>query len=610
MRHIFLPFLWLGRALHWLRLGVLNLLTLAVLAAIVIALVALFSQIKVQVPERAVLWLQPQGSLVYSRSNSWQRHLLAQLDPVREQHILVRHLVQVIDHAAHDPHIHVLALDLQDFGGGSITQLLTVAHALQRFRDQGKAIYAYAPNYSNGNYLLAAQANQVFLPELGMALIQPFSQRGLYFRGLLNKLGVTVYAFRQGKYKSAVEPFTRGDMSSAAKEENSAWLATWWQSYLQAITKGRGLSIDAVQHYAATLPALLQQSQGNAAQLALQEKLITRIGNSEDFRDAVAAAMQQKPHKLRGISYHAYLRSITHPLTTIKDEIAVVPIDGMLIPGDIEQRGVVAAEPTVQQLDHLRKERRVKAVILQVNSPGGDVNAANAIRRAVLRLRKAGKPVVVSMGTLGASGAYWLSTAADKIYAEPTTIAADIGVFVLFPDFSGLLHKLDIGYSGVSSLPKTPYLSPFAPLGDAEKKAFQAVVIHIYGHFVGLVASSRGIPLAQANRDAQGRAWSGVDAYRLGLINGLGGMKTAEQSAAALAHLHAGDYQLRYLPRPTGSSSFARLRSWALATLVGNLPSEAASNQAALAMEQAHLLLQYSQPYGIFAYLPVSPQLH
>ena len=394
-------------------------------------------------------------------------------------------------------------------------------------------------------------------------------------------------------------------MSPAAREENRAWLATWWQSYETAVDKGRGLPVKALQNYAVHLPQLLQKSQGNAAQLALQEKLVTQIGDSEDFRDALAKVMGEKPTKLQRIGWQRYFASFAAKRHEAGAEIAVVPIDGMLVPGDLEQAGVVAAEPTVHQLDRLRHDNDVKAVILQVNSPGGDVNAANAIRRAILHLRQAGKPVVVSMGTLGASGAYWLSTAADRIYAEPTTIAADIGVFVLFPDFSGLLQKLGIGYSGVDSVPHSPSLSPYSPLGKPERQAFQAVVNHIYAHFVGLVAKSRHLPFAQAEKDAQGRAWSGVDAYHLGLVDGLGGMAEAEQAAAKLARLRSGHYHLDYLARPEGASSFAQLRSWALASLGPSLPL----GMQRQTLAQAQLLLRYSQPYGIFAYLPVNPQL-
>ncbi|MBU2755593.1 signal peptide peptidase SppA [Acidithiobacillus sp. CV18-2] len=603
MRRLLLPFLWLGKVLHWLRLTVLNLLTLVILILIIVAIVQHFSRPQIHVAKNSVLWVEPQGSLVYSESDSWQDRLLQKIHPTQE-HVLLRHLIASIDHAAKDPKIRVLALDLREFRGGSLTQLLDVAHALQRFRAQGKLIYAYAPEYSTGNYVLAAQANQVFLPELGMALITPFSSDSLYFKGLFNKIGVDVYAFRQGKYKSAVEPLTRTDMSPAAQEENRAWLATWWQSYTSAVDQGRGLSADTLQNYALHLPELLQKAQGNAAQLALQHKLITQIGDQEDFRDAITKALGQK--KLRRIGWQRYYTSFAaHQPEEHGPEIAVVPIDGMLVPGDMEEPGVVAAEATVRQLDHLRHERDVKAVILQVNSPGGDVNAANAIRRAIERLRKAGKPVVVSMGTLGASGAYWLSTAADRIYAEPTTIAADIGVFVLVPNYTGLLQKIGVGYSGVSSLPHSPSLTPFAPLGKPEQQALQAVVDHLYTHFVGLVAKARHLPFAEAEKDAQGRAWSGVDAKRLGLVDGLGGMTEAEQAVAQLAHLQNGQYHLVYLPRPAGESSFAQIRSWALASLGFSLPQGSGGE----ALAQAQLLLQYSRPYGIFAYLPVDPKL-
>jgi len=457
MRILLLPFIWLGRAMHWMRMGILNLLTLAILLFLVV-FIAYKLLYHVVVPDGAALLIAPHGALFYSQSESWQSRVLNHLAGQKSADVSIRQMVQGIDRASTDPRIHLLELNLSDFSGGSITQLDTVARALRRFRAHGKPIYAYAPDYSQDAYLLAAQANHIYMPKLGAVLITGFSTRGLYFKGLLDKLGITVYAFRQGQYKSAMEPLTLTHMSKPAQVENAAWLKVWWNAYRQNVAQGRGLKPSQIGDYANHLPELLVHYQGNAAELALKQGLITHIGDAHTFRLAVDAALKQSPSHVKLIGLHAYLSATQKPVAA-RAQIAVIPIDGMLVTGDKPLPGMVAAQATIKQLNRVRHEASVKAVVLQVNSPGGDVDAAQAIRAAIVRLREAHKPVVVSMGTLGASGAYWLSTAADRIYAHPTTLTADIGVFALFPNYAGLLKKLGIHYSGVATT-KMPMRCP------------------------------------------------------------------------------------------------------------------------------------------------------
>ncbi len=606
MRWLLAPFIWLGRILHWLRVALLNLITLAVLAAIALALFVRHAPMP-SIPEKAALAIMPQGHLVYTRSQSWELKLMDELIGASRPNVLVRHLVTAIDRAAADPRIRLLALNLTDFRGGSITQLNTVAQALQRFRASGKPIYAFAPSYSQGAYLLASQANHIYMPRLGIVLIDGFSVHHLYFKNLLNKLGVTIYAFREGKYKSAVEPLTRTDMSPAAQTENKAWLQTWWQTYLQAAAKGRSVPDTQIAAYADNLPQLLAATQGNGAQLALQRHLITRIGNEYDFKKAVAKALGQPAESLSTVGVITYLKATTKPVRAAA-EIAVVPIDGVLMPGDSPEPGVVAAAATVRQINRLRKNASVKAVVLQVNSPGGSVDAANDIRDAILRLRESGKPVVVAMGTLGASGAYWLSTAAERIYARPTTLAGDIGVFALVPNFAGTLKKLGINYSGVGTTPNAGALSPVAPLSPNVQQALQAVVGHIYHRFIELVAKSRHMSLSQAEQAAQGRAWSGVDAKKLGLVDGLGGMPEALADAAKLAKLKPGTYRVGYLNPPASGRPLGQLALPRLAKL-GSALLPSATPVLGESLWQAELLINHAQPYGIFAYAPIAPRI-
>lgn len=600
------PWRWIGSFLSGIRRLVLNVLTVLVLVGLITFAVSQYRPVPT-VPHAAVLQLHLVGSLRNVRAQqTWEGRALDLAFPSSGSGIVVRHLLDAIDHAASDPKIQALDLNLSDFTGGSLTQLDQVARALAFFRQHHKPIFAYAPTFSNASYLLASQANQIVMPKLGYALLSGFSTKGLYFKGLLDKLGVNVYAFRQGKYKSAVEPLTRDNMSHPARVENLAWLHVWWHQFDHLITQGRHLPKSRLTRYVTDLPQLVSARQGNAASLALQEGLITKIGNHEAFEHLMAASLHSKVHELHKISWRAYLAA-TKQTPPAGPEIAVVPIDGMLMPGNREIRGVVSTGPTVAQLRSVLHNSQVKAVVLQMDSPGGAVTTANTIRRELLKIRNAGKPVVVSMGSLGASGAYWLSTAANAIYAHPTTLAADIGVFVLIPNYAGLLHKLGVGYSGVSVPAKAPVLSSYAPLTKAEQLSFQAVINHIYGHFVGLVAKARHLPIKRVFHIAQGRAWSGLAAYHLGLVNGLGGMNTALAKAAKLAHLAPGTYRVQYLRRPAPPLQ----QPWTQRLAMDILPYAVLGNRGHIPqlIWQGRELLQAAKPYGIFSYLPVQTMI-
>ena len=552
---LLLPLRWLGRILHGLRRLALDLLTLAVIAFVVSAGVVFLQ--RPGIPAGAVLWVAPEGRLVYSYSEPrWSREFGRALGRPSSE-VRIRDLTTAIDRAAKDPRIRALALDLRRFGGGSLPAAHTVARAVARFRAAGKPVYAYATSYSQSAYLVAAPAGHIFLDPMGAVLITGYADERLYFGKLLTRLGVRVYTFRKGKYKSAVEPLMRNGMSAAAREENEAWLHTWWSTYVEAVSRARGLAAAQVAQYADRLPQLLTGAGGDTAALALERHLVTRVADYAAFRAALTRAVLGRPSgHLPKIGYKRYLAAAQHVAGT-GAVIAVVPIDGALFTGAQALPGTVAAGATVRQIDRLRRRSAVRAVVLQVNSPGGSVYAANEIRRALLRLRRTGKPVVVSMGTLGASGAYWLSTAAQRIYAHRTTITADIGVFAVYPDLSGALDRLGIGVSSVATTPTAGALSPFRPLRPAVAVALQASVDHIYRRFVDLVAAARRLTPARAQQIAQGRAWSGAAALRLGLIDGIGGLRDAVRSAAQLAKLKTGRYRVDYLP-PAGQSGWAR----------------------------------------------------
>lgn len=540
-------FVWIGALLHGLRRITLDLITIAFLIGI--GFFIFHYERAPKVPSNAILVVAPKGHLVYSHRQSPLRRMLKGFFEHQTSDTLIRTLTSSIERAAIDPRIKLMELDLRYFRGGSLTQLLSVSKALADFRKHGKSIYAYAPSYEQGTYLLAAQANHIFINPLGSVEIYGYADYHAYIKKLLGRLGVTVYAFREGKYKSAVEPFIRSDMSPAAREENDAWLSTWWSIYRENIAAARGLKLGQITGYSDHYPDLLAASNGDSIKLALKYKLINHVGTWHEYENAVVAAAGyslKNAVKIRDASYAI----ATHKPVRSRAIIAVVPIDGVILGSATPVSGEVVSGATAAQLDRLAQDPSVHAVVLQVNSPGGSVTTAEAIRSAVLRLRAAGKPVVVSMGTLGASGAYLISSAAQSIFAHRTTITADIGVFALVPNFSKTLDKFGIGISGVSTSPFAGQLSPLVPLKPQVASALQKRVDYLYQRFVQQVAEGRHMTIEAVNQVAQGRAWSGVEAKRLKLVDHLGGMRKAIPAAANLAHLAPGKYRVIYLPSP------------------------------------------------------------
>lgn len=604
--------LWCGSVLHFFRRIILDLLTLAVLVGIGLFLTHLARTPKV--PSGAILVVAPKGRLIYNyREDSWHRLLAGMIDQ-QNNATLIRTLTASIERAAVDPRIKLMELDLRGFDGGSLTQLLSVAKALADFRRHGKSIYVYSPSYGQGTYLLAAQANHVFLNPLGSVEIDGYGDYHAYFKKILDRFGVTVDTFRVGKYKSAVEPFIRSGMSQSARDENNAWLKTWWSIYRENVSTARKMKMAQITDYANQLPELIAHANGNAAELALQYGLIDQVASWHEYEKAVAAAAGYTQPNVVKVNVNAYGEATFKPVHS-KSEIAVVPVDGILLESSTPVSGSVVTGATAAQLDYLVDDREVRAVVLQVNSPGGSVTTAEAIREAVLRLRAAGKPVVVSMGTLGASGAYLVSSAAQTIFVHRTTITADIGVFALLPNVSKTLNKVGIEISGVRTSPFAGQMSPLIPLNPKIASGIQKQVDYLYQRFVQQVAEGRKLSVKDVDQIAQGRAWSGEEAVRLRLADQLGGMDKALAAAAKLAHLAPGKYHVSFLQSPGQVGLISRANMLSAASMGNSFPSFGLMSSListgdaeidSSSIKDAFLILQDASTEHYFDFYPVA----
>ena len=460
----------------------------------------------------------------------------------------LRDLVAALDEAKDDDRVKAVALDLDGFGGGGQVAMADLADALARVRASGKPVIAYATGYSDDSYQLASAASEVWLNPLGgVALFGPGGS-GLYYKGLLDKLGVTANIYRVGTYKSAVEPFIRNDMSPEARQNaqalGGALLETWRESVLKHRSRAR---IDA---YMRDTAGSVRASGGDFAKAAVAAGLVDKLADREAF-EARLAELGGSDADARGGYKKIKLDSFVRD--TVDEQpngpIGVVTVAGMIVDGRASA-GTAGGDSIAEVIEKGVRDDGLKALVVRVDSPGGSVIASERIRRAILAAKRRKLPVVVSMGNVAASGGYWVATPADFIFAEPSTITGSIGVFGILPSFEGALQKLGLGADGIKTTPLSG--EPDLLKGPAPEADFliQTGVESTYRRFLGIVAQSRNKSPSQVDQIAQGRVWDGGSARQLGLVDGFGGMDEAIAKAAELARLGEGNREVRYLERP------------------------------------------------------------
>ena len=460
----------------------------------------------------------------------------------------LRDLVAALDQAKDDDRVKAVALDLDGFTGGGQTAMGDLADAVRRVRSAGKPVVAYAIGYTNDGYQLASSASEIWLNPLGAVAISGPGGSNLYFKGLLDKLGVTANVYRVGTYKSAVEPFIRNDMSPEAKQNymalDQAELESWRQGIHQARPKA---NVDA---FLQNMNGAIAAAGGDMAKAALASGLIDRIGDRTAFEARLAQLGGSKDNEPGG---YARIRLASYIADKVDRKpngpIGVVTIAGTIVDGKAAA-GSAGGETIAKEIESGIRNKGVKALVVKVDSPGGSVLASERIRQALLQARAKNIPVVVSMGSVAASGGYWVSTPANFIYAEPSTITGSIGVFGILPSFQGTLQKLGIGADGVKTTPLAGEPDLFKGPSPEANALIQTGVEAMYARFLNIVATARHKTPAQIDQIAQGRVWDGGTAHQIGLVDGFGGMPEAIAKAAELAHLGKDERGIRYLEAP------------------------------------------------------------
>ena len=466
----------------------------------------------------------------------------------RTQEFRLRDLVAALDAAKKDDRVKAVALDLDGFLGGGQAALGDLGAALDRVRKSGKPVLAYAAGYSDDGYQLAAHASEIWMHPLGaVAIAGPGGQR-LYYKGLLDKLGVTANVYRVGTYKSFVEPYTRTDMSPEARENAQALAGALLETWRDDVTKARPAA--AVDAYVRDPVAALGGAGGDLGKAALAAKLVDRLGERRAF-EARLAELGGKDETQKGGFKSIELANFTADAVDLdpRGPIGIVTVAGDIVDGKA-RLGTAGGDSIATAIERGLRDEGMKALVVRIDSPGGSVLASERIRQALMAAKSRKIPVVVSMGNVAASGGYWVAMAGDYVFAEPSTITGSIGVFGIIPSFEGSLAKLGLGADGVKTTPLSGEPDIFRGPGPEADRLIQAGVDGVYKNFLAIVAKSRRKSPAEIDRIAQGRVWDGGSARQLGLIDGFGGIDEAIAKAAQLAKL--GDERgVRYLERPT-----------------------------------------------------------
>ena len=488
-------------------------------------------------PEKAALLIAPSGPLVEDAPP---------VDPVSaflnqdyDQPTLLNDLVRAIRWAAEDDRITALVLDLENLAGPSTSQTLEISDAMAEFQAAGKPVIAAGDFYTQAHYLLASQADHILLHPEGGMFLEGFSVYRSYLKTFLEKIRVTMHVFRAGESKSAVEPYLRDDMSETERRIVTQWLGGLWSTYTQHAEAGRDLPEGEMDRFIADFGGRLQASNNDLAETILAGGWVDVLADHSEMEDALAewVGVTDDEGHAEMIGLGRYVDDVKASLSLELEGlplIAIVPVEGTIVPGDSEE-GMAGSDTINGYIDMVLEAEDLAAVVLRVNSPGGSVFASDLIRRKLAEVRAAEIPVVVSMGSVAASGGYWIAAEADEIWALPTTITGSIGAFSAFPTIEGVIDYIGVKVDGLGTTPLAGAASLNRGLSPEMSNIVQALSYGAYEDFIELVATGRNMSDADVREIAEGIVWIGADAAEIGLVDQLGGLQEAVESAAALA---------------------------------------------------------------------------
>jgi len=540
-------FKYAGRTISVIRNTLFNLVFLFILFLLI---AAFFSSETPQLRDNSLLHLNLTGDIVEEPPTS--DALGSALESLagseeKQRYVLLQDVLDAIETAADDSAITAILLDLKNLGAVGINQMQAIGEALKSFRQQGKKVYAAESFYTQKQYYLASYADTIVVNPMGGVALHGFGTYPLYFKEAIDKLKVHYHVFKVGDYKSALEPFTRNSMSEYARSQNAQWLNDLWGNFTSDIAEQRGFPQQVITDYIENLAAKLATTNGDTAQLALGIGLVDKILTHNDLKRFLKKDTRNASENL--VTLNEYLNFVDQSYAFSNNggnEVGIVVAEGKIVGGN-QPAGIIGSESLGKLLRNARENRSVKAVVLRINSGGGSAFASELIRQEILELKNAGKPVVVSMGAIAASGAYWISADADQIWASPTTLTGSIGIFGAIPTFEDTLAEIGVYSDGVGTTSLSAGLNVTQPLPESLKKSIQLTVNNGYDRFLSIVANGRGIDREKMELIAEGRVFSGLKAKELNLVDELGGLSEAVIAAADLAGL--ADYSTVYIQR-------------------------------------------------------------
>ena len=569
-------FVALMRVVDHIRHITLNLFFLVLLGFLVFTLL----NTAPSTPRRMILQLDLRGELVEQVKRP-ELSLSALTVPAPKQ-VKVRDVVMALERAAKDDAVLGVRLDVSELSRAALPHLRELRRAIEAFKESGKPVMAYAENWTQAQYYLAATADEVYLHPMGNISLHGYGLYRNYIKDALDKLGVDVRVFRAGKYKSAASPLVHNAMTEDERAVNRAWLDTLWSVYTDDLFDMRGIEPSRLQEILNHPALALQAYQGDLGQLFLAEHWVDGLL----YKEQAHQRLLDKTGDAELIGYKQYLLAtgsiLSREPTTSARWVGIITGSGQILNGE-QPSGTIGSDTMVEQMQIALEDERIKAVVLRLNTPGGSAQASESIRHAVDVLKAHGKPVVVSMGSMAASGGYWIASAADEIWASPATITGSIGVFGIVPNIHQSLKRLGIHTDGLGTTNIASALRIDKPLNPEFADAIQITIEQIYQQFTKHVAQGRGLSPEQVQSLAQGRVWSGQDAKELGLVDHLGGLDDAIAAAARLAKVASDFAPVEVLPKQSP-----------LDVLLNNLLSEAA---AMFAPAQTSALDEVLQPF-------------
>ena len=593
---------WVRKVLHFILLLSLLLIVLAVLVPRVH-----------KVPGQAALVIDPRGALVEQLSGDPFQQALARARGLEVGQVLLKDLIDAIRAAKDDNRIKALVLELDGMQGAGLSKLQALAGEIASFKQSGKRVIAFGDNFDRDQYYLAAQADDVYMNPMGNVLIGGYGRFLPYYKSAIDKLYIDYNVWKVGKYKSFVEPITRDDMSPADREASTYYLDGLWDAYQKDVTAARELPAGSLQRYADQAPDLLKAAGGDSGKMAvdfgLVDELLTRDEARKRIADLVGPACNDNDD-FEQIDYKDYLAAVRERQLpgTKRDKVGVIVASGEIRDG-MQPAGTIGGDSMVRLIRRATQDQNVKALVLRVDSPGGSAFASGLILRALQVFQKTGRPLVVSMSSVAASGGYWISMSGDQIWASPTTLTGSIGVGATVPTFQNTLAHLGVHVDGVGTTKLSGAYQQTRALGDNVKAMIDESIHYTYGQFVAKVARNRGMSVDAVEKVAGGRVWTGKQAMDRGLVDKLGTLDDAIRSAAQLAKLKEGQYRVSYIaPQLTFAERVAlRLAGDAapLADAIGlqasGLP-EALQQALKAATEPLGFLKRFNDPHGIYAY--------